>query len=115
MNIRFNQVAMALLVAVAGSAAMDTAMAQAAPARTEAAPRTLSLDQIERIASKEIGGQVVELEVEGLTVEAEGYDAQGRKVEVLLDRRDGSVLSRKVKVPKHMRGSAAAGTAPAIR
>jgi hypothetical protein len=61
----------------------------------------LPFEQLERIAAREIA-HVTELEVRDLLLKAKGYDAQGMKVEVLLDRRDGYVLSRRVKMPKHM-------------
>jgi hypothetical protein len=61
----------------------------------------LPFEQLERIAAREIT-HVTELEVRDLLLKAKGYDAQGMKVELLMDRRDGYVLSRKVKVPKHL-------------
>lgn len=61
----------------------------------------LPFEQLERIAAREMA-HVTELEVRDLLLKAKGYDAQGMKVEVLLDRRDGYVLSRRVKMPKHM-------------
>lgn len=73
----------------------------------------LSFEQLERIAAREMA-QVTELEVRDLLLKAKGYDAQGMKVELLLDRRDGYVLSRRVKVPKHLQRYAPYA-APAMR
>jgi hypothetical protein len=54
---------------------------------------SLTLTEIEQILQKE-GIRVTELEVKDRVVEAEGYDAQNREIEVLVDRRSGEVLSR---------------------
>jgi hypothetical protein len=62
-----------------------------APANNQA---SLTLTEIEQILQRE-GIRVTELEVKDRVVEAEGYDAQNREVEVLVDRRSGEVLSRK--------------------
>jgi len=59
----------------------------------------LSLAEIEsRVTAK--GLTVKELEVEGLIVEVDAYDAQGRKVELKMDRRSGEILAAKVKAPR---------------
>lgn len=60
---------------------------------------SMSLDEIERRVTAQ-GLSVTEIEVKGLLVEVEGYDAQGRKVKQVLDRRSGEVLSQKIKLPK---------------
>jgi len=41
------------------------------------------------------GIKVKEIEVRDLLAEVEGYDAQGREVELVLDRRSGELLSHK--------------------
>jgi len=43
------------------------------------------------------GISIKEVEMEGLLVEVEGFDTNGNKVELVLDRRSGEILSRKVK------------------
>jgi Peptidase propeptide and YPEB domain len=42
------------------------------------------------------GIKIREIEVRDLVVEVEGRDAQGRKVELLIDRRSGEILSQKL-------------------
>lgn len=73
------------------------ALAQTPPASkaAEAAPaNVLSLGEIEsRLAAQ--GVKVKEIEVRDLLVEVEGYDAQGREVEIVIDRRSGETLSHR--------------------
>jgi hypothetical protein len=73
------------------------AQAQVAPATpaAQAEQATLTLTDIEQLL-KNHGVRVTELEVKDRVVEAEGYDAQNRKVEVLVDRRSGEVLWKKL-------------------
>jgi len=59
-----------------------------------AASDVLSLADIETRMTAQ-GIQIRELEIKDLVVEVEGRDAQGRKVELLIDRRTGEILSRK--------------------
>jgi hypothetical protein len=62
---------------------------------TAAAPAgTLSLGEIENRLSAQ-GITIRELEVRDRVVEVEGRDANGKKVEVILDRRSGEILSQK--------------------
>lgn len=72
-------------------------VAQTAPATQPApaaAPKLLSLTEIEsRLAAQ--GFRMKEMEVKDKVLEVEGYDAQGGKVELLVDRRNGEILSRK--------------------
>lgn len=114
-RIRTLSVAAALVLAAGAGhvAAQGVGQRMDADASRFANVRVLSFEQLERIAAREMA-QVVELEVKDLTLKAKGYDAQGMKVDVLLDRRDGYVLSRRVKYPKHMRYVVPAGTAPAV-
>lgn len=58
-----------------------------------AKPATISLADLERVVQNQ-GIQVKEMKVRDLLLKVEGYDAQGRKVELMLDRRNGEVLSR---------------------
>lgn len=108
----------ALLLATLAGLSVHDAMAQTQAQRSypdtaRPAAAVLPFEQLERIAAREIA-QVTELEVRDLLLKAKGYDAQGMKVEVLLDRRDGYVLSRRVKVPKHLQRYAPAG-GPVLR
>jgi hypothetical protein len=54
----------------------------------------LSLGDIESRLTAQ-GIKIREIEVRDLVVEVEGRDAQGRKVELLVDRRSGEILSQK--------------------
>lgn len=56
--------------------------------------QTLSLTELEQRVSAE-GIQIKEMKVRDLVLKVEGYDAQKREVEMLLDRRTGEVLSRR--------------------
>lgn len=75
------------------------APAHAAPASNAAAGTLVSLDEIERRATAE-GLQVRDIELRDLLVEVKGRDANGKKVELVIDRRSGEVLSREEKAPK---------------
>ena len=65
-----------------------------APAATAPAG-VLSLGDIESRLTAQ-GIKIRELELRDLVVEVEGRDAQGRKVELLVDRRTGEILSQKL-------------------
>lgn len=67
----------------------DTQRSQTTPAGV------LSLGEIETRLSAQ-GITIRELEVRDLVVEVEGRDAKGQKVEVIIDRRSGEVLSQKM-------------------
>lgn len=106
MTARTKHLTLALALAALAGLSGHVAFAQSAAPRpyvetTRPTAAVLPFEQLERIATREIA-HVTELEVRDLLLKAKGYDAQGMKVEVLLDRRDGYVLSRRVKVPKHM-------------
>lgn len=118
MNTRFKSLSIAAVLVYAGSFGAERAAAQgldhhpgAATANQFANVRVLSFEQLERIAAREVP-HITELEIKDLTLKVKGYDAQGMKLDVLLDRRDGYVLSRQVKYPKHMQRYAPAGTIP---
>jgi hypothetical protein len=86
--------AVVALGAVAAYAQVSpTAPVTPAPVAANAQP-TLSLTEIEQLL-KDQGVRVTELEVKDRVVEAEGYDAENREVELLVDRRTGEILSRK--------------------
>ncbi len=54
----------------------------------------LSIGEIESRLTAQ-GIKVKEIEVRDLLAEVEGYDAQGREVELVIDRRSGETLSHK--------------------
>ena len=112
MATRLKYASMALALALIAGYFPQSATAQSQGYRADtsrpAAP-VLPFERLERLASSEIA-HVTELEVRDLILKAKGYDAEGMKVEVLMDRRDGSVLSRRVKYPKHMQRYYPAGT-----
>jgi hypothetical protein len=60
-----------------------------------AAPDLLSLGDIETRLTAQ-GIKIHEIELKDLIVEVEGRDANGRKVELLIDRRTGETLSQKL-------------------
>jgi len=59
----------------------------------------LGMAELERIGVNE-GFTVTEIETKQRLAEVEGYDAQSRKVKLVVDRQTGEVLSRRVKEPK---------------
>jgi peptidase YpeB-like protein len=89
----------------ADPAAPPSTVAQAAPAATAAAEqpaapaasataKLLSLTDIEgRLTAQ--GIRMKEMEVHDKVLEVEGVDAQGRKIDLIVDRRSGEILSRK--------------------
>jgi hypothetical protein len=81
---------------LAGVLALMSLSAGAQQASTPAAPATvLSLGEIESRLTAE-GIKIEEIELRDSVLEVEGRDAQGRKVELLVDRRNGEILSRKL-------------------
>lgn len=60
-----------------------------------AASDVLSLADIETRLTAQ-GIKIREIEIKDLVVEVEGRDAQDRKVELLVDRRSGEILSQKL-------------------
>ena len=84
--------ATAVTLAGIGGAA---AWAQNAPEKVVNVPaNVLSVGEIESRLTAQ-GIKVKEIEVRDLLAEVEGYDAQGREIEVVLDRRSGEILSHK--------------------
>ncbi len=67
-----------------------------AQATNPAAPaNVLSISDIEsRMVAQ--GITIKEIELKDLVAEVEGRDASGKKVELLIDRRSGDILSRKI-------------------
>lgn len=86
-----------LATAAAGILAFMSLSAGAQQASTPAATAApvLSLGDIESRLTAQ-GITIHELELRDSVVEVEGRDAQGKKVELLVDRRNGEILSRKL-------------------
>jgi len=79
----------ASMLIVAGGVAVAQTTAPATPANV------LSIADIEsRMVAQ--GISIKEIELRDLVVEIEGRDANGKKVELLVDRRNGEILSRKL-------------------
>jgi hypothetical protein len=89
-----NTLIVAALLAVA-------AAGQAAEPNVQPAPGAdvLSFAELEKRASAQVP-DIREMEVEGRLLKVEGYDVQGRKVKLVVDRRNGSVLSHRIKPGK---------------
>lgn len=83
--------AVVTLAGVAGAAAY----AQNAPEKVVNVPaNALSAGEIESRLTAQ-GIKIKEIEMRDLLAEVEGYDAQGREIEVMIDRRSGEILSHK--------------------
>jgi hypothetical protein len=83
------------VLSIAGLAA--TAWAETAPewnAKVAVPAGALSVGDIESRLSAQ-GIKVKEVEIRDLIAEVEGYDAQGREVELVIDRRSGETLAHK--------------------
>lgn len=85
---------LAAVVAVAGSAGA-AAWAQTTPAEKTGVTLPANLLSVGEIESRLTaqGIKVKEIEVRDLLAEVEGYDAQGREIELVIDRRSGETLS----------------------
>ena len=70
-------------------------MSLSAVAQQASTPALLSLGDIESRLTAQ-GIKIREIELRDSVVEVEGRDAQGRKVELLVDRRNGEILSQKL-------------------
>ncbi|MDY6948729.1 MAG: PepSY domain-containing protein [Pseudomonadota bacterium] len=91
---RARNVLLAAVVAAAGVGGA-AAWAQNAPEKVVSVPaNVLSVGEIESRLTAQ-GIKVKEIEVRDLLAEVEGYDAQGREIEVVIDRRSGEMLSHK--------------------
>jgi hypothetical protein len=79
------------VAALGAGASLALAQTPAAPASPPANPLTLA--EIEsRLAAE--GLTVEELEIRDRLVEVEAHDANGREVDLVIDRRTGEILSR---------------------
>jgi peptide deformylase len=85
------------VVGAAIAALAATAWAETAPvwnAKVEVPAGALSVSDIEGRLSTQ-GLKVKEVEIRDLIAEVEAYDAQGREVELVIDRRSGEMLTHK--------------------
>jgi hypothetical protein len=95
MTMRTHGAWIAGVLAIAGLAA--TAWADTAPvwnAKVELPAGVLSVGDIESRLTAQ-GIKVKEVEIRDLIAEVEGYDPQGREVELVIDRRNGETLAHK--------------------
>ena len=83
-----------LVAAVLAVMSLSAGAQQASPPAATSSP-VLSLGDIESRLTAQ-GITIHELELRDSVVEVEGRDAQGKKVELLVDRRNGEILSRKL-------------------
>lgn len=81
------------LAAILAFMSLSVGAQQASP--PAATSPVLSLGDIESRLTAQ-GITIHEIELRDSVVEVEGRDAQGRKVELLVDRRNGEILSRKL-------------------
>jgi len=87
-----NKTITALLTAALFSVAACTAVGQ--PVSSQANWRGMA--ELEQIGISE-GLTVTEIESKQRLAEVEGYDAQSRKVKLIIDRQTGEILSKRVK------------------
>jgi hypothetical protein len=84
-----------IVVGLAATAGADTAPVwNAKVEKAETSAPVLSVGDIENRLSAR-GFKVKEIEIRDLIAEVEGYDPQGREVELVVDRRNGETLARK--------------------
>jgi hypothetical protein len=92
---RFSGATLAAALALAATPFLSFAQEPAVtPAPAATTPEVLSLTEIESRLKAE-GIRVKEIEVKDKVLEVEGYTAQGAKVELIVDRRSGEILSRR--------------------
>ncbi|WP_129775336.1 PepSY domain-containing protein [Peristeroidobacter soli] len=93
---------MAAVVTLAGVAGAS-AWAQSPTSGVVSVPaNALSIGDIESRLSAQ-GIKVKEIKVRDLIAKVEGYDAQGREIEIVIDRRNGETLSHKYEDDDHKR------------
>lgn len=95
-SLRAVLLATAVTLASAGGAAWaQNSVEKSTPEKLVNVPtNVLSIGDIESRLSAQ-GIKVKEIEVRDLLAEVEGYDAKGREIEVMVDRRSGEILSHK--------------------
>lgn len=97
MTIGTNGVRAAMLAAVvtlAGVAGASAWAQDASDSVVKVPANVLSVGDIESRLSAQ-GYKVKEIEIHDLLAEVEAYDAQGREVDMVIDRRNGETLSHK--------------------
>ena len=87
---------LAAVLATAGGLGLVHAQSQAQtpPASATAPGQLLSLGEIETRLSSQ-GIKIKEIEVRDKVLEIEGYDSQGREIELIVDRRTAEILSQR--------------------
>jgi hypothetical protein len=95
--------AVVTLAGVAGAAAWAQTQTAAEPV-VKVPANALSAGEIESRLSAQ-GYKVKEIEIQDLLAEVEAYDAQGREVDMVIDRRSGETLSHKYDDDDHKRKS----------
>jgi len=94
---RFTICGVALIMGAGLAATSMVASAQQAGRSATPDSAYMSAGDVERRAVAEGVAVITEIELEDRLAEVEGRDAQQRKVELVIDRRTGEVLQRKVK------------------
>lgn len=82
------------LLGLAGFVQAQNAQSTPAPRTAASSENLLGLGEIESRLSAQ-GITIKEIELRNKLAEIEGYDANGRKIELVLDRRNGETLSQK--------------------
>jgi len=95
-----NQKLTTLITAAALSLAVGCASAQSVTPQPN--PNWRGMAQLEQIGIRE-GLTVTEIESKQRLAEVEGYDAESRKVKLVIDRQTGEILSRRVKDRRYHR------------
>lgn len=81
-------------VAAAGSVLTFAVAPSFGQDQRAAGAKTLSLAELESGLTAQ-GMKVTEMDVKDLLLEVEAYDADGREIELVLDRRTGEILSKR--------------------
>jgi len=84
------------LIPLFAASALALGVAFAQQPGTATPSNWLGMAELERIGVNE-GFTVTEIETKQRLAEVEGYDAQSRKVKLVVDRQTGEILSKRVK------------------
>ncbi|MFC4308781.1 PepSY domain-containing protein [Steroidobacter flavus] len=95
-------VLLATVVTLAGAVGASAWAQNAAAPVVNVPANALSIGEIENRLSAQ-GIKVKEIKVRDLLAKVEGYDAQGREIEMVIDRRNGETLSHKYDDDDHKR------------
>lgn len=81
---------------------LHAAALQSAPLmqRSVSVDNAMDFHELERRALAEVP-YIKKMEIRDALLKVDGYDAQGMKVKIYMDRRSGGVLSREIKYDKH--------------